>query len=266
LSKQHEDIVMKSIMELFKGDAVKFFGIDTKIISAAPTELIQIEPLKKINDWMWLGDNQSFLHFEFESTYDKEDLARFMVSDAIFYYKEKKPVRTIVVYSADITDTETTLDTGTIKYSVEAFYMVKLNGDETYDRIKAKVDAREQLNKQDLMSIVFLPLMKNSVNKETRFAQAVALSKEIESKEEQLQIQAMIQLLAEKFIKNPEGLQKLKEMIGMGIIAEMIREDAVKERDIEIARNMIADGEPADKITKYTGLTREEVEGLRKAG
>jgi predicted transposase/invertase (TIGR01784 family) len=30
-----------------------------------------------------------------------------------------------------------------------------------------------------------------------------------------------------------------------------------------IARNMIAEGESVEKITIYTGLTREEVEGLR---
>jgi predicted transposase/invertase (TIGR01784 family) len=29
-----------------------------------------------------------------------------------------------------------------------------------------------------------------------------------------------------------------------------------------IARNMITEGEPVEKITRYTGLTREEVENL----
>jgi len=262
LATQHEDIVMKSIMELFKGDAVKFFGIDTKIISPARTELIKIDLLKKINDWMWLGDDKSFLHFEFESKYDKKSISRFMAADAILFYYEAKPIRTVVVYSADVQQTETTLDAGSIKYSVEAFYMVKLNGDETYERVKTKVDNREPLTKQDLMSIVFLPLMKNSVDKETRFAQAVALSKEIESKDEQQQIQAMIGLLAEKFITKPETLQRLKELIGMGVIFEMLREDV----KVEIARNLLEDGDSVEKVIKITGLTREEVEGLRNVG
>ena len=39
--------------------------------------------------------------------------------------------------------------------------------------------------------------------------------------------------------------------------------NAERKRTIEIARNMMADGEPIEKITRYTGLTREEVEGLR---
>jgi hypothetical protein len=48
-------------------------------------------------------------------------------------------------------------------------------------------------------------------------------------------------------------------------------EDRGEQRGIQIgeqikafamARNMIADGEPVEKITMYTGLTREEVENL----
>lgn len=35
---------------------------------------------------------------------------------------------------------------------------------------------------------------------------------------------------------------------------------AKQEQNIEIARNMMADGEPASKIMRYTGLTLEELE------
>ena len=35
------------------------------------------------------------------------------------------------------------------------------------------------------------------------------------------------------------------------------------ERNIEIARNMIADGEPIEKIIRYTGLTKENIENLQ---
>jgi len=39
--------------------------------------------------------------------------------------------------------------------------------------------------------------------------------------------------------------------------------NAERKRTFEIATNMLADGEPVDKIVRYTGLTREEVEGLQ---
>lgn len=34
------------------------------------------------------------------------------------------------------------------------------------------------------------------------------------------------------------------------------------EGKVETARNMIADGEPIEKIVRYTGLTKESIENL----
>ena len=98
MSKQIEDTILKAAMELFKGDAVKFFGIDTKITGSARTELTHISVHRKTNDWLWETDKDSFLHVEFQSVYRKKDLARFMVSDAILHFNTSKPVKTIVVY------------------------------------------------------------------------------------------------------------------------------------------------------------------------
>jgi hypothetical protein len=65
-------------------------------------------------------------------------------------------------------------------------------------------------------------------------------------------------------------LEKIKELIGMSKIFEMLKEDAkveirveiINERNAEIAKSMLRDGEPYEKVIKYTGLTREELEGL----
>lgn len=40
------------------------------------------------------------------------------------------------------------------------------------------------------------------------------------------------------------------------------REEGRAEEKSEIARQMKADGEPAEKIRRYTGLTEEEIAGL----
>ena len=259
MSTQHEDIVMKSIMELFSGDAVRFFGIDKQVVSVAPTELNYIPVQKNINDWVLYADDDSYMHFEFQSDYSKKDLARFMVSDAMLYYKEEKQIKTIIVYSADVKETITTLDIGSIKYNIDAFYMSKLDGDKTYEDIKAKIDSCEPITKQDLMSIVFLPLMTNSVDKATRIEQSIGLSRKLIDNNEQVQIQAMLGLLAEKFIKDPDVLKRLKELINMGIIAEMIAHD----RDIEIAKNMLRDGMGISAISRYTGLDEETIRNLQ---
>ena len=39
--------------------------------------------------------------------------------------------------------------------------------------------------------------------------------------------------------------------------------NAERRKTMTIARNMIKDGEPVDKIMRYTSLTREEIQSLR---
>jgi len=261
---------MKAVMELFKGDAVKFFGINKQIVSAttiaaaARTELTHIHIQKNIDDWILEADDNSFIHFEFQSDYDPRDLSRFMVSDAILYYSVQKPIRTIIVYTADIKDTITVLDAGAIQYSVDAFYMSTLDGDTTYEAIRSKIATGKPLTKQDLMSIVFLPMMMSDVDRVTRFERSISLSKEIPVDDEQLQIQAMLHLLADKFVKDPIMMQKLKEMISMSALTELIRQDAIKEGAIDIAKKLLRRGISIEAVKEDTGLDEPTVVELQK--
>jgi len=256
---------MKSIVELFKGDAVKFFGIDNRVVEVvtlsadARTELLHIHVQRNINDWILILDDGTYLHIEFQSDYDSQDLVRFMISDATLYFKVRKRIRTIVVYTADIKSTATMLDAGVFQYKVEPFYMSELNGDDRYEALRVKVDAGERLSKQDLMSIVFLPMMQSDVDKVTRFERSINLSKEVPAKDEQVQIQAMLQLLAEKFVKDPAMLKKLKELISVGLIAEMIAND----KAVEIARKMLKRKTPIEIVMEDTGLDEATILALQ---
>jgi hypothetical protein len=102
-------------------------------------------------------------------------------------------------------------------------------------------------------------MMKNSVDKATRFEQAINLSKGVVAKEEQAQIQEMLKLLAEKFIKDLDVLQKLKEMINMGIINQMIAND----KAVEIAKNMLRKGSSVEFVLETTGLDESTVVNLQ---
>ena len=269
MSQPVEDIIMKAVMELFKGDAVKFFGINKQIVSAttiaaaARTELTHIHIQKNIDDWILEADDNSFIHFEFQSDYDPKDLYRFMVSDAMLCYSVQKPIRTIVVYTADIKDTITVLDAGAIQYKIDAFYMSSLDGDTTYEAIRSKIATGKPLTKQDLMSIVFLPMMMSIEDRVTRFERSISLSKEVSAADEQLQIQAMLHLLADKFVKDPGMMQKLKEMINMSDLTKMIREDAMNEKAIGIARNLLKRGISIEAVKEDTGLDEPTINKLQ---
>jgi len=102
--------------------------------------------------------------------------------------------------------------------------------------------------------------MKNSVDKATRIEQVIRISKEIDVKEEQLQIQAMLNMLAEKFVKEQSRLSKIKEMLNMTKIGEMIRED----KAIEIARKALREGADVAFIAKITDLGENAILSIQK--
>ena len=106
--------------------------------------------------------------------------------------------------------------------------------------------------------------MRNSVDKATRMEHAIQLSKEIEDEEEQLQIQGMINLLADKFIKNLSQLSKVKELLSMTLIGEMIREDAIIAEKEETAREALREGIDIDVIVKITKLNKAVIQKLQK--
>ena len=51
---------------------------------------------------------------------------------------------------------------------------------------------------------------------------------------------------------------------GIKIGVEKGRKEGVEEGKLADALEMLRDGVPSDKIMKYTGLSREQVEGLRE--
>jgi len=268
MPKQIEDIIMKNITELFKGDALKFFGSNKRIVSAvtidaaARTEAVHIHIQKNINDWMLEADDGTLIHLEFASDYDKNDIKRFMVSDAIMHFKTGKQIQTIVVYTAKIKKTETKLDAGSINYEVDAFYMSNLDGDSTFRMLNAKVEQGLPLTKEDLMSIVFLPMMSSSKDKDEMFLQTVSATKSITDTYEQSQVQAMILLLAEKLL-NEAGLKKIKEEIGLSKILTWVAEENIEKTTNAIAISLLKDGVDVDFVIKHTKLPREKVLAIK---
>ncbi|XWN34701.1 MAG: hypothetical protein ROO73_03750 [Roseivirga sp.] len=65
----------------------------------------------------------------------------------------------------------------------------------------------------------------------------------------------------EKELILKETEQKIQESLSRG--REIGLEQGEKKREQEIAKQMLSEGEPIAKIQKWTGLSEEELEGLK---
>ena len=117
------------------------------------------------------------------------------------------------------------------------------------------------------MSIVFLPMMKSKDERLTRFERSLSLSEEIPASNEKLQIQAMLHLLAEKFIKDSEMIRSLKERVKMTRMLEMTWqegiEEGIKEGIIDMAKKMLKRGIPVEYVKEDTGLDESVINELQ---
>ena len=223
-----EDSVLKKAMEVFQQNAVNFFKINAKIVAPAETEIKSIKIKTNFMDYLFYTDDGNYLHFEFQTTMKKDDIKRFLYYDASLFYKEKRKVRTIVIYSSDIVDSDEYVDAGTIKYSIEAFYMKNLDGDKTKETLFHKISNNIELTSEDILSLTFLPLMRSNESREDRVLESIKMADSINNSEIKLQSLSMLYALLEKF-GDRSNKKKFKEVFSMTEIGKMLREDGKEE-------------------------------------
>lgn len=183
----NNDIILKYMSEAFKDTALTFYGLDTpKIKAVIPTELPVLEVSEEAMDFVFLLEDDTYLHLEFQTTKGYGNLKRFLLYDARLLKKSNKKIRTAVIYSADINNAENRLDAGSIKYNIENIFMKKYNGDKIYLEIKRKIEQSIELSDLDKLNLIFLPLMSNSTDKNKSAVKAVELAKEIKDEEKRL--------------------------------------------------------------------------------
>ncbi|MBK1809490.1 DUF4351 domain-containing protein [Clostridium sp. YIM B02505] len=227
-----EDAVFKKAMEFFKDNAVEFFGIDTKIVAPAETEIKNVDIKTNYTDYLFYTVDGNYLHFEFQTTDKKEDIKRFLYYDASLFYKDRRKIRTVVIYSADIEDAEIHIDAGSVNYKIEAFYMKNLNGDEKLEMLKNKIRNNEKLTSEDILTLSFIPLMSSKLSKSERTLEGIELANSIEDSEVKLKCLTLLYALFDKF-GDKISKKRFKEVFSVTEIGKMIRDDGKSEGKAE---------------------------------
>jgi predicted transposase/invertase (TIGR01784 family) len=254
IKTHHEDITLKCITDFFKEGAAEFFGVKEKILYPLETEINYLEQRQLFADLVFMAENDTIIHFEFQSTDDIKDLYRFSLMDTFFVNCYNNPrqgedggtkvrdIKTYVIYTGEIEKTVPDYSMTSLKYSVIPFYMSHFDGDEKYRGIAEKIKTGAALTNEELYSITLLPLMKISCDKADMIEKAVELGRGIEEEHSQSKIIAALGLLAEKFIKDGRKLEEVKE----------------KMRTLKIIQSFIDEGEEK-------GVTKGITKGLAKA-
>lgn len=213
-------------MEYFGHEILPKLGEKEKIAGIAPTENIRVDAKKMYEDFTFVMQNGKWYHYEFESdALTTDDLRRFREYEAFTSMVHHVDVVTHVVCTADTGKKCTELKTGINIYRVKVSYTRNEKAEDLFARIQTKNP--KELTRQELVEIIFSPLLGGSMPKVERFLKGTDLLRaagEPVSKEEISRMEAIFYILAVKFLSKDE-LDKVKERMGMTILGQMIFED-----------------------------------------
>ena len=278
VTRQVNDVIMKAMAGTFKDKTLKIFGLNTPRIKAViPTVLPVLEVKENRTDYIFLLEDDTLLHLEFMTTVTGEALKRFALYDVRLINRDDREVNTAVVYSGRIKKAPDRLEKGSINYKVTNVYMKDYDGDEEYRKLQEKISRNESLHEEEILKLVFLPLMKSSLTEDQMAVQAAELAKNIAGEIKTFVIGTLV-AVTDRFMSE-EYKKRLLEVLKMTQIEQWIRQEGIKEgrqegikegikegemkKAVETARAALKRGLPEDVVAEITGLDQETVRRLK---
>lgn len=273
-AREHEDAALKLSMQFFANELLPYFGIEGKVVSVAPTELVELEIHKLFQDYNLVMEDGTWKHFEFQSRNEGiQGLKRFRTYEAVTSYQYSVEITTYVLYSGNIKNPVTEFKEGINTYRVHPIIMKKDNADELLQKLEDKIKKGEIISKKDLVPIVLCPLMGGETTLKDRIKRSFEItqaSKDI-PKEEIEKIEAVIYTMAEKFLEEMD-IKEVREMIKMTKLGQMLVNDGREEGRIEgeksklsnMIQKKLAKGNSISEIADILEETEEVIESLIK--
>lgn len=220
------DIIFRNMTEQLKEKALDFYGVSTApIVQVVPTDLPTITVNDRRMDFMFLLQDDTYLHLEFQTTFKESDLDRFLQYDVSAYELFQKPIHTVVIYGADVEEALEAKSYGSITYETQAIFMKDYDGDRIMQDLWTKVENGEDLTDLDELNLIFLPLMRSSVDRSERAIETVELAKRVKDEQKQVRLMATIIAVSDKFI-DKEYVEKLMEVLSMAKVLRLAEERA----------------------------------------
>ena len=141
------DLLQKGIFNLFQSKAISFFGFKLpKIAETLNVELIDIKIEEKKTDLSFLLEDDTILHFEFQTDFRLNDISRFLLYDVLVYEQHKRrAVTTVIIYAAGVRPREVALNFKTLTYQPYTIFLEERDGDAILKELEEKVSSGEVL-------------------------------------------------------------------------------------------------------------------------
>jgi len=131
--------------------------------------------------------------------------------------------------------------------------MSAYDGNAIYADLHEKVSAGFSLSDLDMLNLIHLPLMRTDIPRYELAVRSVLLAQTIPNVTKRNACVAAAFAFASRFLEEGEADMILKE-VKMVDLFELLVKDAVKDREREIALNLIKRGTPIITVSEITGI------------
>jgi len=151
------------------------------------------------------------------------------------------------------------LEIGSLTYAPINVMLCNYDGDTIYSELEAKLKSGQDLTDADMLNLMFLPLMKNSVPKNELAAKSIELAQTIRNETKRDACIASAIAFMSKYLNDDEINNILGVLKMTDIVTRIISDDR-----LEIAKRMLAKNKPIEEIAEFTDIPIETVEALQE--
>ncbi len=226
-----EDRALKEAARIIGEELLPMLGIG-QVKRTAPTEQVFLEIQDFLMDFTYEMEDGSWCHLEFESDSIKtDDLRRFRACDAVLSYHHKVVVNTVVLCSSKVVRIRERLTEGKNVYWVQVIRLKDRDADGVIHELEEQKRAGAGLEREDFKSLLLTPLMSGEMAQGERIGRSLVLledQRERLGREELIGMQSVLYAFAMKFWEKEE-LEKIRRILKMTILGQMLTEDARRE-------------------------------------
>ena len=282
IAYQNKDIEFKLMSETYKEKSFDAYGLKLpKIKEVLPTNLPAVSANEMRIDNLFLLEDDTVAIVDYESEDKTSNRVKYInyIGRIMQRYDSQgiriPELRMIVIYTGDVETAKDTWEIPCLTLKMEQVFIHSLPDAEIYQSVKKKLENNETLSEKELMQLIILPLAKKGKEvKQKVIEQVVDLAKQIEDENTQAFVITGILVSSDKFIDRDyaKSVRRYLSMTKVFQILEEEKQEAIniaekegqRKSQLQIAENLIKAGADILMIMKGTGLTKEEIEEIKK--
>lgn len=195
VARQSKDIALKIVADALRGDILSRFGIHLPpIVAALPAEMPRLEVRSEATDLLFLLEDGSILHLEFQTKLTAGDLDRFFAYHVAVYLRYHRSVTTVVFYGAGVTEAPDTVETSQCNFRLVNVFVGNEDGEAVLERLREKAAQGTPLTRADQVDLIFSPLMRQGRALAEILPEAARLTVSLPREDRELTVGALLGL------------------------------------------------------------------------